>query len=179
MAHVIKADLAGGRLLEMDDDLPELLSAAEIASETLRSLIGDLRRSTLGRGGLDRALVSLIRALQAQVPAQVRARVRPVKATPEVELVIYQIAKEALTNAVTHSRASAISVSLEASPGEVMLSVTDNGVGFDPSQPIEGHYGLHIMSERAASIGGALYVDSLFGGGCTVRLIVRNEPTTG
>jgi signal transduction histidine kinase len=173
MAHVIKADLAGGRLLEVDDDLPELLSAAEIASETLRDLIGDLRRSTLGRGGLDRALSSLIRALQAQASAHLRTKIHSVKTTPEAELVIYQIAKEALTNAVSHSRARVITVSLEATPGEIVLSVVDDGVGFDPSRPMEGHYGLHIMRERAASIGGALYLDSMLGAGSTLRLIVR------
>jgi signal transduction histidine kinase len=90
-------------------------------------------------------------------------------------LVIYQIAKEALTNAITHSRAPAISVSLEVFPGEIILSVVDNGVGFEPSRPLEGHYGLHIMNERATSIGGILYVDSLLGAGCTVRLIVPRQ----
>jgi signal transduction histidine kinase len=150
-----------------------LLSAAEMASETLRALIGDLRRSTLGRGGLDRALTSLVRALQAQASAQVRAKIHSVKTTPEVELVIYQIAKEALTNSVSHARARVISVSLEASPEEIILSIVDDGIGFDPSRPTEGHYGLHIMRERATSIGGTLYIDSLLGAGSTLRLIVR------
>jgi signal transduction histidine kinase len=52
MANVLKADLATGRLLELDQDLPELITAAELAAATLRELIGDLRQSALGRGDL-------------------------------------------------------------------------------------------------------------------------------
>jgi signal transduction histidine kinase len=63
MAQVLKGDLSGGRLLEMDEDLPELLTAAELASSTLRELIGDLRRSSLGRGGLGQALESLAQGI--------------------------------------------------------------------------------------------------------------------
>lgn len=171
MAHVLKADLAKGRLLDIDEDLPQLLSAAEIASETLRDLIGDLRRSTLGRGGLDRAVSSFIRAIESQGSIHVVSHIEQVHADPAVELAVYQIAKEALTNAIHHSRAGTISVSLIQSDGDLVLSIADDGIGFDPSTPKDGHYGLHILAERAAAIGATLFVDSFPGGGCTIRVI--------
>src|SRR5205807_10329913 len=73
MAQVLKADLASGRLLEMDSDLPELMRAAELASTTLRELIGDLRRSPIGRGGLGQALRALAKGIadRASMPLDI------------------------------------------------------------------------------------------------------------
>src|SRR5439155_1571476 len=60
MAQVLKADLARGQLLELDQDVPELLTASDLASTTLRELIGDLRRSALGRGGVSSSLEAFL-----------------------------------------------------------------------------------------------------------------------
>src|SRR5207245_3514297 len=75
MAQVVKADLATGRLLEMDEDLPELLAAAELAAGLLRQLIGDLRKSSLGRCGLTTSLQTLVRELQSQTSAHLSAEI--------------------------------------------------------------------------------------------------------
>jgi signal transduction histidine kinase len=172
MAQVLKADLATGRLLEMDEDLPELLAAAELAAGLLRQLIGDLRKSSLGRCGLTTSLQSLVRELQSQTSAHLSAEIGPVDTSPERELAIYQIAKEGIVNALHHSRASSISVELVADSSGVRLVVSDDGVGFDPFTDKTDHYGLRIVRERATMLGAQLFVDAAPGLGCRLTLLV-------
>jgi len=175
MAHVLKADLESGRLLEMDRDLPELLGAAEVASQTLRDLIRDLRRSTLGRGGLAPALSSFMDSLARQTTSRIHSSIQLVEIDAVRELALYQIAREALSNAATHSRASNIYVELACDPDLVRLTITDDGTGFDTSVAKEGHYGIPIMKERARSIGAELYLDSFPGKGCVVTIQVPSH----
>src|SRR5207249_772069 len=130
MAEVLKGDLATGRLLEADEDLPELLSASEVASRTLRELIGELRLSSLGTGGLGPALAKLLSSVRNQSAASLHADVNPVGVNGAEELVLYQIAKEAFANAITHSRARNIWVTLRQDQNGVRLSIRDDGDGF-------------------------------------------------
>lgn len=172
MAHVVKADLASGRLLEMDEDLPQLLAASELASATLRDLIGDLRRSTVGRGGLQRALISLIGGLERQTSVKIHAQVEETAAAPRVELAFYQIGKEALANAISHSRAENLWVELGQQAGVLRLLVRDDGIGFDPTAVRADHYGILIMRERAQHLGASLFIDSTPGHGSRVMLSI-------
>ena len=160
MAQVLKNDLATGRLLELDQDLPELLTGADLASTTLRELIGDLRRSALGRGGLGPALNRFLQTLTEGTACRIHAHIDDVDVNADVELAIYQIAKEGLTNSLTHSRAENIWVTLQQHPQCVELTVSDDGVGFDPTIVPDGHYGLDIMRERAGAIGAEFILES-------------------
>jgi signal transduction histidine kinase len=173
MAHVLKADLATGRLLDIDSDLPELILAAENASNSLRELIGDLRRSPLGRNGLSNALERLVQSIEGRSLSQVERRIEPVVVEAGKELVVYQIAKEALSNALSHSSAPHISVELRTEDDTIVLAVRDDGIGFDPVTEREGHFGLQIMKERANSIGGDLFLDSAPSHGSSVILVLR------
>jgi signal transduction histidine kinase len=176
MAQVLKADLATGRLLEMDQDLPELLTAAEIASTTLRELIGDLRRSALGIGGLKAALPRLLSSVSDRTSITTHSDMGDVSLSPGNELAIYQIAKEAIGNALAHSKATNLWAVLRDTPEGVLLMVRDDGVGFDPLVEHKDHYGVEIMRERAAAIGAQFYLDSSRGEGCTVVLILPATP---
>jgi signal transduction histidine kinase len=172
MAHVLKADLAGGRLLELDEDLPELVSATEMASGSLRGVIGDLRRSTLGREGLSVALKNLVRIASRQSSAKLEAAIGEIEADPVQQLAVYQIAKEALHNAIVHSRATKIRLELAQEGGDIRLLVEDDGIGFDTEFEQEEHFGIHLMRERASIAAGHLFLDSVPGQGCRVQLIV-------
>ena len=83
--------------------------------------------------------------------------------------------QEAITNAVRHSGGSRIQVRLDYRPADVVLSVADDGHGFDyaraASQP-NGHYGLITMKERAAEIGGTLSIEPRAPAGTQVRMVV-------
>lgn len=174
MAHVLKRELASGQLFEMDEDLPELLTAAELTSTTLRDLIGDLRRSALGRGGLAPAISSFIRSVSKQTSLVVNQSIEQVTLDADSELVVYQIAKEAVGNAIAHSRATSVWVQLFQESGLTRLTIRDDGVGFDPLEERLGHYGLAIMRERASAIGADLYIDSLPGRGSQIDLSFKS-----
>jgi two-component system sensor histidine kinase UhpB len=89
---------------------------------------------------------------------------------PDVEIVLYRVAQEALTNALRHADAGSIRVELEPDRnGGVRLEIVDDGRGFDPAVG-EGP-GIRGMRERALSIGAGLSIESLRGVGVTVRLV--------
>ncbi len=91
---------------------------------------------------------------------------------PTEQLV--RIGREAVANAVRHARAREVRMELEYDETLVLLRVTDDGSGFDPSSVVEaeGHYGLTGMKERAAEVRGAFWVRSATGEGTSVEVSV-------
>lgn len=97
----------------------------------------------------------------------------PIERPAEEEL--FAILREAMTNAAKHSRASRIDVEIAYPDGRsVRVSVTDDGIGFDPDAPRSGHYGLIGMSERAGRIGAALTLASEPGAGTEIVAVWPN-----
>jgi signal transduction histidine kinase len=93
-----------------------------------------------------------------------------------VEEELFAILREALTNAAKHSDASRIDVEVSyPDQRSVRVAVTDDGVGFDPDQPRNGHYGLIGMSERAERIGAALTIASEPGAGTEIVAVWPND----
>ncbi len=103
---------------------------------------------------------------------------------------LYRIAQEAVNNALTHSNGDHIRISLRRVRADIVLTVTDNGIGFDPhairsigSPRVSRGFGLEIMHYRAAMIGGALLVTQATGGGtgieCTVPNTSRGDTSAG
>jgi PAS domain S-box-containing protein len=87
--------------------------------------------------------------------------------------ILFRIAQEALTNAITHGHATRVDLDLSASKEEVRLTVRNNGKAFDPSgkaAQVTSHMGLRVMHEMAVSAGGICTVDSGRGKGTTVRV---------
>src|SRR6202012_978021 len=77
----------------------------------------------------------------------------------------YRILQEALLNAMRHAAASQITVSVNAADGELVVRVTDDGVGLSADWEQSGHYGVRGMRERAVASGGSLQLISDFGKG--------------
>jgi two-component system sensor histidine kinase UhpB len=89
-----------------------------------------------------------------------------------VQLVVYRVAQEAITNAARHSDADRLEVTLRRSEDGVTLEVVDDGRGFAFEQSERG-LGIGGMRERALLIGAELTIESRPGQGTTVRLEVR------
>ncbi len=96
---------------------------------------------------------------------------------------LYRIAQEAVNNALKHSHATEIEISLSTLQGDIVLEVSDNGIGFDPNSLVRatapGHshgFGLEIMNYRAGIIGGQLRILRRGAGGMLVKCVV---PTYG
>lgn len=90
----------------------------------------------------------------------------------DLEVVVLRCAQEALANARKHARASRIEVGLVAGDGAVRVTVTDDGIGFDPADAPDG-FGLPGMRDRLAIVGGSLSVTSAAGEGTRLTAEVR------
>ena len=152
----------------IDADAPLGRSVNQLADLTrgalaeMRALIFELRPGALAEDGLVSAVRKHSEALAAreQLAIAVRGPDERLAVTPAVEEHIYRIVLEALYNVVKHARATAVSVDIAVSADQVGVRVVDDGVGFDPSQRRAGHLGLSTMSDRAATVGGALSIRS-------------------
>lgn len=169
MGQVLRQDLSSGRLLDLDDDLPALLVATEAAQTAIRGLVRGLRQSSLGPQGLNATLELLARQLEDAGSPPISLELRDVGGSDVSQLLVYQVAREALNNAARHSRARAISVRLHREDGLIRLSVVDDGVGFDP-QTVDrsSHFGLQLIAERVEADRGRVFVDSRLGEGTRV-----------
>jgi signal transduction histidine kinase len=148
--------------------------AAEVADE-LRAIVVGLRPVDLAGDGLDVALRKQTELLDRVHPVAVRFDAGTVpRLTPVREEAAYRIAQEALHNALRHGSPSRVEVRLATRGGSVLLEISDDGRGFDPTGPAgaSGRLGLASMRERARAVGGRLDVRSAVGAGTTVRLTV-------
>jgi signal transduction histidine kinase len=169
MGQVLRQDLNSGRLLDLDEDLPELIAATELAQSAIRSLVGDLRHSSLGPGGLNATIELLASQLEAAGSPRIRLELNDVGGSHVTQLLLYQVAREALNNAARHSRASRIEVRLLREGEMIRLVVEDDGIGFDPrSVDGESHFGLQMITERVEAGQGRVIIDSKLGGGTRI-----------
>jgi signal transduction histidine kinase len=177
---VVLAAKSASTLLERDagdaraqvDRLGEL---AQDAIAELRSLVFQLRPVDIETEGLGEALrkhVDVLRRVH-QTTLTLELSGTP-RLRPGVDDEVFRIAQEALHNSLRHARAGRISVSLEENGDGLGLSVSDDGVGFDPTEPAlrARRLGLTSMEERARELGGRLSIESAPGAGTTVRLEV-------
>jgi len=155
LGQVVHHDLTSGQLLALEDDVPDLLRATTHAGDAMRLLISGLRHSALGATGLVDTLRLLARQLEGETDARIHLELEPVVGSAVVQLLAYQVAREALRNAVRYANAKNIWLRLH-SDGECMrLVVEDDGDGFDlRSVDKEHHFGLQLMKERVELAGG-------------------------
>jgi signal transduction histidine kinase len=166
------------------DRLLETLPAAAQAkvlgiSESIRQLTEDINRLsnqlyslTLKDLGLAVALRTLCASLADNRGIKVQFRYTPISAALDyrVSLTLYRVAQEALSNIRQHSRASHASVELLREANEILLRISDDGVGFDPAfSLIANGIGLASTEERLKSIGGSLLLRSRPGQGTVVE----------
>ena len=89
----------------------------------------------------------------------------------DVEIGLFRIVQEAVTNVIRHAQAAHVDVLLERRDGQLVLVVEDDGVGFDPAGACQGaQLGLYGMRERAEALGGRFFVESRAGNGTTIQV---------
>jgi signal transduction histidine kinase len=169
MGQVLRQDLATGQLLSLEEDLPRLLGATQQASEATQALIRGLKDSEIGAGGLVGTLRLLARDIESRSSCHVTLEAEEVGGSPVVQLLAYQVAREALRNASRHADAATIRVSLARDGSDMRLIIEDDGRGFNPHL-VDGdrHFGLQLMKERVELAGGVLHVESMLGQGTTI-----------
>lgn len=152
----------------------EIREAKQLAGQAIEELLEVSRR--LRPTVLDLGLKNSLKALADSAESDAGIRVdliidgNPKRLNEEVELAIYRVAQESLSNVLQHSGASAITMRLTCDR-LIVLEVADNGCGFDPDHPTN-RYGVTGMRERAILAGGSLKIYSEPGKGTTLRLEV-------
>lgn len=129
------------------------------ALSEMRELLLELRPSELAAVELRDLIEHLLHALGGRRRINVTSNLERVKLSPDLNIALYRIAQQALSNMEQHAGASAIDVQLLAGP-PVMLRIADDGVGFNQSEVPSGHLGLRIMRERAEAIGATISIES-------------------
>lgn len=155
------------------DDLAQARETTRRSLEEVRRISQRLRPGVLDDLGLLNSLSSLASDLAERTGLTVRRGYLPglPPLSPEVELVVYRVAQEALTNVVRHAGARTVELGVSRRGAVLELRVADDGRGLDPGALTRGA-GIQGMQERAQMVSGALVVGAREGGGTEVRLEV-------
>jgi signal transduction histidine kinase len=164
----IKARLAGAAP-EATERLAHLVETLNASITLGRSIIEDLRPSTLANLGLVSALEILAREFAERSGVQVHCSLAPVKLHAGAELMVYRLVQEAITNISKYAKARQVWISLNSADGQARVSVRDDGVGFDTGAQPHSAYGLLGMRFRVEAELGTLAVLSVPGQGTTVQ----------
>jgi PAS domain S-box-containing protein len=165
--------------------LRESLMLVGKMSDRVRALMENLRPSALNETGLMAALrwYGDRMADWAGLRVEVRGEEPAPRLSAAAESTLFSIARDALSNVVKHAQARNVTVEFEALPDRVTLYIADDGVGFDPDQAPgsrdRGGWGLHIMAERALSVGGHCHIQAGPGQGTRVTVEMPREASSG
>jgi signal transduction histidine kinase len=178
--QVLTSLKVGLRLLDRDADHPhkvmartsELIDMIDSVQENLHGLAANLRPASHDHHGL----VPALRQYLAEVDQQHRQIIEfeavgmeGERFPPEVEIALFRIAQEAVTNSVRHSSAERISVIIEHRERHIIMVIEDDGEGFEPAEVAkQGRLGLVGMRERTEMFGGNLLIETDPGAGTTV-----------
>lgn len=152
-----------------------MASLAAEAADELRAAVVELRPAALDEDGLVATLRTHIQVLDRAHSARVTFAGRGVRALPaSQEEAMLRVAQEALHNALRHSGAARVDVTVEKRGPGAVLHVVDDGSGFDPTATRNAgrHLGLVSMRDRASGVGGRLTVQSAPGKGTTIEMEV-------
>ena len=165
---------------EAQEALSDAITVLQGAVMEARNVIADLRPPVLENLGLSVALRMLVDRMDTQGPARVGLEIKDLPDLgPAKAASVYRIVREALVNAQRHADARHVWVDLrcasDSEGGVLHVTVRDDGKGLEGQTVREGHYGVTMMEEQAALVGGNLDIVSLDGQGLTVRAVVPLE----
>jgi two-component system NarL family sensor kinase len=159
---------------ERNDDpaLEAVHAALQETAAALRSTVTELHPQVLAQLGLTPAVRELLRQFQSRGDCAVEAELEDV-GKPESQQLLYRAARELLTNISKHAGARTVKVDLARQDDRVVLTVADDGKGFDPSvvesYVADGHIGLGSLLARFDAMGGSMDIESVIGHGTQVR----------
>jgi signal transduction histidine kinase len=160
----------------MGSPAPEVSQRLQHLTDTLNSgialkrrIIEDLRPSSLFNLGLTASLEILSREFSEQSGVQAALDLQPVELEESSQLTVYRLVQESLTNVLKYAEASRVEIGVVNEASQVVVSVTDDGKGFDPAQAKPSTHGLAGMRHRVEAAGGTLTVSSQPGKGTPHR----------
>jgi two-component system NarL family sensor kinase len=158
--------------------LDRIQEAIDRTLRQLRESVADLHPIALQHGGLVAAMRAVAKHQESRGDFRCAVHVSPHIHGLHEQLIL-SLGRELLANAASHSKADQVTVVVERSDNELVLAVTDNGVGIPPGRReralADGHIGLASSAERVRAIGGSFDVTSEVGEGTTVRVGIPLE----
>lgn len=138
---------------------------------SMRSMISDLRRRQHPAPGITAQLRDMALHIQHYIPRVIDQDRQGMELAPEIERAVIGIVREAIQNIRKHAVAADVRVQVRLEDDELLVTVADDGVGFNSDIPVarEGHFGMEQMRELAEDMGGSLLVESVPGSGTRVR----------
>jgi signal transduction histidine kinase len=165
------------------DEIDEVQQRAKDCLRELREIMANLRPTSLDILGLKETIYRYAEQFEEEYAISTSVDLRGLESIPtSVELAIFRILQEELANIRKHSNAESISIKSQTSQGDLILTVEDDGIGFDPEmlaaeQESGEHLGIMAIRERAELLGGELTIDSVPGMG--TRITVRIPMISG
>jgi len=170
--------VGSNRLAEATEELERLRSSADDLYVDIRESISGLRAQVVEHG-LPPALNDYVQHFKERygIDVALECDAIPDACSPLVHLQLFRIAQEALANIRRHADAQHVAVRVETDAGrdQILLSIEDDGSGFDPETVAEGQprsFGLSMMKERSEELGGRLQIESQAGSGTRVTAII-------
>jgi signal transduction histidine kinase len=163
---------------QLEAELDELGAILDESIHDVRRSIFALRPASLEDMGLVPALEEAAKTIsqQYQLPVHTQLSLDGQALDPGLELNLFHIAHELLSNAARHAHAGAIWLAVDREPAHVRLDVRDDGQGFDAASLADlaasGHLGVRYLRERVTLLGGTMTLDSRPGAGTAVTVIV-------
>lgn len=158
----------GSDLVRIHQSVRQALALTRANLEEARRSVMDLRAAPLEGRSLAQALAELVAKSDLPVQLSVSGQRRPLP--PHIEIGLYRIAQEALTNIQRHAGAEQVTLELTLGPELVKLRVVDDGSGFDPAGVPPDRFGLVGIRERVKLLNGRLYLDSRLQKGTTLAV---------
>jgi len=165
------------------DEIEEVQQRAKDCLRELREIMANLRPTSLDILGLKETIMRYAEQFEEEYAISTTVDLKGLDSIPaSVELAIFRILQEELTNVRKHSSAESVRIRSETSQDDLILIVEDDGVGFDPQmlaaeQESGEHLGLMAIRERVELLGGELSINSLPGMG--TRITVKIPTITG
>jgi len=162
---------------ELRDDLAAAEKEAREGLRTAREAVGEIRSGFDLPDGPISALQEAAQKLRERGGISVELRLDDDLSalSPQQASAALRVAREALRNAALHSGARNVVIATSATSGRRVLSIADDGIGFDPAGERHGHFGLAGMREQSRIAGGALSIESAPGRGARVALSIPGE----
>ena len=138
---------------KLEATLREGASVTRASLQRLRSLLLSIHPPNVRAAGLNDALADLVAPLEQKGIHVELDAAQPLDLEPETETLVFRAAREAIRNVAEHAGAEHVTVRVQPANGSVLLTVDDDGVGFDPERReqrrSEGHVGLSLLEELA------------------------------
>jgi len=164
---ILQTGLASHGSDEVRARVSDSAALLDATMDTIENVMSELRPPMLDDHGLAAALDWHARnfSMRTGIAVAVRGSEPVVRPAPQVEIALFRIAQEALNNVAKHARAHRVEIELDYSNGECVMSVQDDGIGFDgvedaSDKPKPG-LGMVTMRERAQAVGGRFEVQAL------------------